>query len=158
MRPAANSTTPSNTGPRTGRDAAPTRGSPSSSRPLLPQHHTRPARATHPWPQPQATASRSGTIIEAVPPDPDTGDARGADGCAGAPEDLTQPVSPMTTAHPAARTKRLTTGALDARSRKMFLLEATTEDLSPEINEYLPVCMKKYGDAAPDGKVPPEGK
>ncbi len=39
-----------------------------------------------------------------------------------------------------------------------FALEATTEELSPKINEYLPVCMKKYGDAAPDAKVPPKGK
>lgn len=41
-----------------------------------------------------------------------------------------------------------------------FALEATTEDLSPKINEYLPVCLKKYGTAG-EGKapkVPPKSK
>jgi hypothetical protein len=39
-----------------------------------------------------------------------------------------------------------------------FALEATTEELSPKINEYLPVCMRKYGDDAKAEPVPPKGK
>lgn len=37
-----------------------------------------------------------------------------------------------------------------------FALDATTDQLKGSINEYLPTCLKKYGEAKAPGKIPPK--